>query len=61
MLNQPMIILFVDFSKSLKESERVINEVIPEVAKALYRGMVVAYSDEMNMAHVRVQFGIPDS
>ena len=39
---------YVDNSE---ESNRLINEVLPEVAKAVYLGMIVSYT------HVDSQFG----
>jgi hypothetical protein len=37
-----LLIAYVDGSK---ESSRLVNQVLPEVAKALYRGVIVSFTD----------------
>lgn len=42
----------------LAESQRMVNEVLPELAKVLYLGMVVCYASVQSYGSARTQFGI---
>lgn len=49
MLGQQIMLAFVDMISSdkqvKKDSNNLVNLVLPKVAKAMYRGMVVIYVD----------------
>jgi hypothetical protein len=42
MIQQPMAIAYLDNSEA---SLRLVNEILPEVAKAVYKGMIICYTD----------------
>ena len=51
-INQPVMTALVDFSSSSqsiqRQSKKLVEDTLPQVAKALYMGMVVAYADSSN-------------
>ena len=62
MVGQGVIMAYVDMnSKDAKvksESIRVVNTVLPNVAKAVYRAMMVMYVDVQKYGDTRKQFGV---
>ena len=62
MIGQGVMLTYVDMNsknETIKfESTRLVNSVLPEVAKAIYRAMIVVYADNNNYGESRLQFGI---
>jgi hypothetical protein len=62
MIGQGVIMNFVDFNNEndtvAYESRRLVNTVLPIVAKAVFKAMIVVYVDVEKYGGKRKQFGI---
>ena len=56
LIQQPLAIAYIDNSDASLE---LVNNVLPEVAKAVYRGMIICYTDiSSNFGASRKQQGL---
>ena len=61
-ISMPIVICYVDLNSKdpevLAESKRMVNQMLPRLAKALYMGMMVCYARVEINGNTRKQFGI---
>lgn len=61
-IGQGVFMCFIDFTSKegtvAADSKHMVNKVLPDVAKAIYRAMIVVYIDVNKMGDSRRQFGI---